>query len=204
MPGKILISTAYLPSIDYMRVISHADEVLIEKKENYIKQTYRNRCYIVSSHGAQLLSVPIYEGSRHKVPVTEARIDYSKRWQQVHLRAMISSYKSSPYFDFYFDEVEKIVSENFEFLFDLNNALFNCVLNMLRMKKTILYTEHFEPIVDKYESSDYRYRILPGQSIFSSKQYSQVFYPETGFVPGLSIVDLIFNLGPEAVSYLES
>lgn len=204
MPGTILISTAYLPSIDYMRVILHADEILIEKKENYIKQTYRNRCYILSPHGAQLLSVPVYEGSRHKVLVTEARIDYSKRWQQVHLRAMISSYKSSPYFDFYFDEVEKIISENFEFLFDLNNALFNCVLNMLRIKKTISYTEHFEPVNMKHKDSDYRYRILPGQSIFTSKQYYQVFEAETGFVPGLSIVDLIFNQGPEAAVYLES
>src|SRR5512133_2136255 len=106
MPGKILLSTAYLPPVDYIGLITGADEVTIEKEENYIKQTYRNRCYILSPAGPQLLSVPVYEGSRHKILIRDVRIDYSKRWQHVHLRAIVSSYTSSPFFDFYFDRVE--------------------------------------------------------------------------------------------------
>ncbi len=92
MAGKILVSTAYLPPVEYFSLISRADEVLIEREENYLKQTYRNRCYILSAHGPQLLSVPVYLGSLHKTPVKDIRIDYSKRWQQVHLRAMTASY----------------------------------------------------------------------------------------------------------------
>ena len=110
MAGKILVSTAYLPPVEYFSLISHADEIYVEREENYLKQSYRNRCYILSSHGRQLLSVPVYLGSQHKTPVKEIRIDYSKRWQQVHLRAITASYSSSPYFQFYFENIEKIIS----------------------------------------------------------------------------------------------
>ena len=96
MAGKILVSTAYLPPAEYFSLISHADEVLIEREENYLKQSYRNRCYILSAHGPQLLTVPVYLGSQHKTHIKDIRIDYSKRWQQIHLRAIIASYRSSP------------------------------------------------------------------------------------------------------------
>ncbi len=201
MPGKILISTAYLPPIDYMKLISEAGEIIIEAEENYLKQTYRNRCYILSAHGPHLLSVPVYEGSRHKVPVKEVRIDYSKRWQQVHLRAIMSSYRSSPYFDFYFENIEKIISQNHEFLFDLNISLINSILNMLKMKKDLSYSGSFEALNE--EPYDFRNKIIPGQpALFPEKRHYQVFDTGEGFIPNLSIIDLIFNLGPESVQYL--
>ena len=128
MAGKILVSTAYLPPVEYFSLIHNADEVLIEREENYLKQTYRNRCYILSAHGPQVLSVPVYLGSFHKTPVKDIRIDYSKRWQQVHLRAMTASYRSSPFFEFYFEEIEKIISKNHEFLIDLNTELTEVIL----------------------------------------------------------------------------
>jgi hypothetical protein len=121
MEEKILVSTAYLPPVEYFSVISGADNILIEREENYIKQTYRNRCYILSAHGPQLLSVPVYLGSLHKTGIKDIRIDYSKRWQQVHLRAMTASYNSSPYFEFYFENFEKIILKNKNFLLDLNS-----------------------------------------------------------------------------------
>src|SRR5664280_3240390 len=120
MAGKILVSTAYLPPVEYFSLISRADEVLIEREENYVKQSFRNRCYILSAYGPQLLSVPVYLGSQHKTPLKEIRIDYSKRWQQVHLRAITASYSSSPYFQFYFENIEKIIARKTDFLFDLN------------------------------------------------------------------------------------
>ena len=122
MPGKILISTAYLPPVEYFSLIQDADEVLVEREENYLKQTYRNRCYLLSSDGAHPLSVPVYLGSIHKTPVKKIRIDYSKRWQQVHLRAIITSYRASPFFEFYFEELEKNILNKYEFLIDLNSS----------------------------------------------------------------------------------
>jgi hypothetical protein len=201
MAGKILVSTAYLPPAEYFSLISHADEVLIEREENYLKQSYRNRCYILSAHGLQLLSVPVYLGSQHKIPLKEIRIDYTKRWQQVHLRAITASYNSSPYFQFYFENIEKIISKRTSFLIDLNRELTESVLKMLKMKIKLSYTTDFEPVEEA--GYDFRYRISPKKSSqFILKEYLQVFSAGNGFVQGLSIIDLIFNMGPEAVDYL--
>lgn len=201
MKGKILVSTAYLPPVEYFSLISHSDQIYIEREENYIKQSYRNRCYILSSHGRQLLSVPVYLGSQHKTPLKEIRIDYSKRWQQVHLRALTASYSSSPYFQFYFEIIEKIISRKIDFLIDLNTELTQSFLEILRMKSKLIFTTDFEPAGSG--DNDYRYNLSPKkQSQFSGKEYIQVFNNESRFVQGLSIVDLIFNMGPEAAGYL--
>jgi hypothetical protein len=201
MAGKILISTAYLPPVGYFSLFSDADEVFVEKEENYLKQTYRNRCNILSAHGTQLLTVPVYLGSVHKTPVKEIRIDYSKRWQQVHLRAMAASYNASPYFEFYFEKIEKIISGNHIFLLDLNMELSEAVLEILKIEKRLIYTTVFEPSSGK--AYDYRYKITPKKMIpVTGKNYSQVFDNGAGFIPDLSIVDLIFNMGPEACNYL--
>jgi WbqC-like protein family len=201
MKRKILVSTAYLPPVEYFSLISHTDEIYIEREENYIKQSYRNRCYILSSHGRQLLSVPVYLGSQHKTSLKEIRIDYSKRWQQVHLRALITAYNSAPYFQFYFENIEKIISKKIDFLIDLNTELTQSVLDILKMKIKLTYTSDFEPAGSG--DNDYRYNLSPKkQSQFFVKKYMQVFSNDNYFVQGLSIVDLIFNMGPEAVGYL--
>jgi hypothetical protein len=201
MPGKILLSAAYLPPLDYFSLIARADEVYIESNENYIKQSYRNRCYILAPSGRQMLSVPVFEGSRHKIPITEAKIDYSKRWQQVHLRALISCYKSSPFFDYYFDNIEKIISSNNEYLFQLNISLTETILRMLGIHKPISFTTSFEAVEN--QPYDFRNRVHPDkQLLFTSKEYYQVFNQNSSFYPNMSIVDLIFNMGPEAINYL--
>ena len=201
MKGKILLSTAYLPPVEYFLLISNTDEVYIEREENYIKQSYRNRCYILSAHGRQLLSVPVYLGSQHKTPLKEIRIDYSKRWQQVHLRALTAAYNSSPYFQYYFENFEKTISRKIDFLIDLNTELLQTVLDILKLKIKLTCTTDFEPA--GFSDNDYRYNISPKkQSQFSVKEYMQVFNNNCRFVQGLSIVDLIFNMGPEAVGHL--
>jgi len=201
MSGNILISTAYLPPVEYFSRISQADEILIEREENYIKQTYRNRCYILSSHGTHHLSVPVYLGSLHKTPVKEIRIDYSKRWQQVHLGAITAAYSSSPYYAFYFENIEKIILKKFEYLLDLNMDLLQSILTILNSEKKISYTTNFE--TPSLADNDFRYSINPKKKIIHPvKSYYQVFNISNGFVPGLSIIDLIFNLGPESVNFI--
>ena len=201
MPGKIFLSTAYLPPIEYFARIIEADEVFIEREENYIKQSYRNRCYILSAGGPQLLTVPVYLGSFHKTHIRDARIDYSKRWQQVHLRAMTSSYNSSPYFLYYFEIIEKIIRARHNFLLDLNMDLLTSFMKMLKMEIRVSYTTEFMPVEGK--EGDFRYTINPKKDTsYNAKEYFQVFNYVHGFVPGLSIIDLVFNLGPEAIKYL--
>jgi hypothetical protein len=202
MPGKILISTAYLPPAEYFARIQEADDVWVEREENYLKQTYRNRCYLLSADGTHSLSVPVYLGSIHKTPVKEIRIDYSKRWQQVHLRAIITSYRASPFFEFYFEEIEKHILRNHEFLIDLNTGLTETILKIIGVRKSISYTSSFLP--EGSVDYDFRYSITPKkQSGFISKEYMQVFNHSSGFVTGLSIIDLIFNMGPESINYLK-
>jgi hypothetical protein len=201
MKGKILISTAYLPPTEYFTVISQADKIFVEREENYLKQTYRNRCYILSAHGPQLLSVPVYLGSVHKTLIKDIRIDYSKRWQQVHLRALTASYNSSPYFEFYFENIEKIISKNHEFLIDMNMELTEIILIILNLEKKISGTAVFEPEMNL--EYDFRYIISPKkESLFPAKNYFQVFINSGSFFPRLSILDLVFNMGPEAGKYL--
>jgi hypothetical protein len=201
MAGKILVSTAYLPPVEYFSLIARADEVLIEREENYVKQSFRNRCYILSAHGPQLLSVPVYLGSLHKTQLKDIRIDYSKRWQQVHIGAITASYSASPYFQFYFENIEKVISKKPAFLIDLNTDLTETILNMLKLKIQLRFTSEFEtPAESLY---DFRYRISPkNKSSFLMKEYLQVFNNANGFVHGLSIIDLVFNMGPEAVDFL--
>jgi hypothetical protein len=201
MSNKILVSSAYLPPIEYFSIISRSEKILIEHEENYHKQTYRNRCYILSSHGPQMLSVPVFSGSLHKTALKDIRIDYSKRWQQVHLRAMTAAYGTSPFFEFYHDDIFRIVSSDHKFLFDLNMALTLHFLDTIDIKAEVVTTTDFEPVSDSPD--DYRYTINPKkEAVTSVRRYSQVFNTGTDFVPGLSIVDLLFNMGPESAAYL--
>lgn len=201
MGRKILVSTAYLPPVEYFSLILQADEVFVELEENYLKQSYRNRCYILSAHGPQLLSVPVCLGSQHKIPLKEIRIDYSKRWQQVHLRAMTAAYSSSPYFQFYFDNIEKIISKKTDLLIDLNMELTELVLKLLKLNIRLTQTTHFETIGEA--ANDFRYKISPKiKSQFVVKEYMQVFNTFKCTDQSLSIIDLVFNMGPEALDYL--
>lgn len=201
MEGTILLTTAYLPPVEYFAHFLNAGRILIEREENYLKQSFRNRCCILTADGPQVLSVPVYLGSIHKTPVKEIRIDYSKRWQQVHLGAMKSSYSSSPFFLYYFEIIEKIILTRHEFLLDLNLELLEAMLRIIKIDVSVSYTTEFKP-VNKSEN-DLRYLIGPKKkSAYTPKRYLQVFNPDGGFVPRLSIIDLVFNTGPEAKMYL--
>jgi hypothetical protein len=141
-------------------------------------------------------------GSLHKTPVREIRIDYSKRWQQIHIRALTASYKSSPFFIYYFDNIEKIILSGYEFLLDLNMDLLKAVLKMINIEANTSYTTDFNPV--GILECDFRYSINPKKETgYNAKKYMQVFSGGKDFVPGLSIVDLIFNTGPEASDYLQ-
>jgi hypothetical protein len=203
MPEKYLLATAYFPPICYFSLISRKENILIEKEENYLKQTYRNRCLILASNGPTSMIVPVLTAGNTKTPVKDIRIDYSKRWQQVHLRALISSYKSSAYFEYYFEDIEKVITRKPKFLLDLNGYSLETLMKITGIEKKILYTGYFEPVAKN--DWDFRYQISPKKEEpgFSfSKEYYQVFSNKFGFVSGLSTLDLIFNTGPDSCNYL--
>ncbi|NSW93177.1 MAG: WbqC family protein [Bacteroidales bacterium] len=198
MEDTLLLSTAYFPPVEYFSLILRHEFLIIEQEENYHKQTYRNRCRILTSLGTLDLSVPVLKASFHKVKTRDTEIDYSKRWQQIHLRAISSAYRSAPWFQFYFETFEKIISEGHRYLIDLNTCLLEALLEMIGIERRISYTESFVTNCQ----NDYRYALSPKkESDYQPKKYHQVF-DQFGFIPNLSIIDLIFNTGPDAKSYL--
>jgi hypothetical protein len=196
MPEEILLPTAYLPPAGYFSLIAEAGKLLLERQENYTKQTYRNRCTILTANGKVSLSVPVRKGTSLKTSIKDAEIDYSKRWQQVHLGAISSAYGRSPYFPYYYPDFEGIIKTRHKFLIDLNGELLTRCLKILNLVIPVSFTDSF--MNPGSAENDFRYRPVPERNI---KSYIQVF-PSNGFVGGLSIIDMIFNTGPEAKNYL--
>jgi hypothetical protein len=203
--GSCLFSSAYFPPVHYISLLAGELMPVIEKHESYVKQTYRNRCMIYSANGSHPLIVPILEGSFHKKKIKDIRIDYSKRWQQIHLRGLTSSYKSSPYFEYYFSDVKKVIEKKHCWLLDLNSEALDCVLEMTGIEKRYSYSRSYIRSED-FKGQDFREIISPkignGSMISPLKEYRQVFHDRFGFIPGLSILDLIFNKGPESCLFL--
>jgi hypothetical protein len=200
MSSPTLFSSAYLPPIEYFSLIKAATEFSIEREENYIKQSYRNRCYIAGSGGQVKLTVPVLMGSFHKIQLKEVRIDYSRRWQAVHIGAIESAYRSAPYFIYYYDKIRDEIMSGKEFLIDLNESLLNLLLGMLSLKTCHTCTSSFEH--PEGLMHDHRYSVSPKiRSSYCMKHYQKVFQSDAE-IKGLSIIDLLFNTGPEAASFL--
>ena len=198
MEDLLLLSTAYLPPVEYFYLILTHESFLIEGEENYQKQTYRNRCRILTSQGPLYLSIPVLRASFHKVKTRDTEIDYSKKWQQIHLRSISSAYRSAPYFQYYFEIFEKIISEGHKYLIDLNASLLEALMGIIGIERKVLFTRSFTP----RSNTDWRYDISPKKkSDYNARKYPQVF-DQFGFVPNLSIIDLIFNTGPDATEYI--
>lgn len=182
--------------------------VYIEACENFQKQSYRNRCRFYAADGVQTLSFPIvHEDGTHKIPITEIRIDYKKPWVLQHERAIISAYGMSAYFDYYKDELFAILEAGYEKLFDLNMALLRFFIEKTGIKVDLRLTEDYHK-ESRYE--DLREVIHPKRpntilkDLSLEKPYFQVFSGKYGFQSDLSIMDLLFNEGPDSILYLKN
>ena len=187
-----------------MSELLKSTELMIELHENYPKQTYRNRCYIYSANGVLPLVIPVEKGSFHKIKLKEIRIDNSRKWRREHINAIVSAYNSSAFFEFYRDELLLPLEKEYEYLIDLNMNILNIILNILESDIVPGGTESFIADYGR-EHRDLRYEIEPKKKARSGyAEYFQVFSPKFGFKPNLSILDLIFNMGPEAWSCLRT
>jgi len=200
----LILSTAYYPPVKYFAEIIKSEKILIEQHETYPKQTYRNRCYIYSANGVLPLSIPVEKGSFHKVKLMDIKIDYSRKWQREHIHAIKSAYNSSAFFEFYAEQVLLPLESQYEYLIDLNMGILNILFNILEIDTKIEKTVSF---IKDYgiDFHDMRYSFSPkNKTAYQPREYFQVFSPAHGFKQNLSILDLLFNMGPETWSYLRT
>ena len=201
--SKILLTTAYLPPVSYFEFIKGADRVTLEGAEFYQKQSYRTRCYIYAGNGPLLLNVPVEKLPNDKRYVRDLKVDYSENWQLVHQRALVSAYNSSPFFEYYYyDDLLPVFEKKHRFLFDMNLDFIRKLDELFGLNTEIEISQEYAVSCPE-DVLDLREKIHPKRErIGSNKPYYQVFAQKYGFQPELSAVDLLFNEGPDAISYL--
>ena len=195
-----IFPTAYLPSIEYVSLFLKAEDASIELFETYQKQSCRTRTNVMTANGIQTLTIPVIKTNGNHTLTKDIEISYKESWQQIHLRCLESAYRKSAYFYYYFPYFEKIYKQKFNTLVELNEFCLKTILKIMKVKKDYSYTTDFEKIVDE---NDYRISLSKGTNKIEMKPYYQVFADRHGFIPNLSIVDLLFNEGPNSINNLQ-
>jgi len=197
-----LFHPAYFPSIVQMVAMVQADKIVLEVHDNYQKQTYRNRCYIAHSNGKLGLNIPIQhakDGKRQRT--SEVRPDDSFPWQQQHWKSLQSAYRTSPFFEFYEDDLKPLFETKVLNLLDHNINIFRLLFELLGTDCNYNLSSSYE-IEPSYK--DHRNLVVAKQEPqYNLEVYTQVLESHHGFLPNLSILDLLFNEGPNALLYLE-
>lgn len=206
---RILLPSFYLPPVQYFCKLAASPSVLIESQEHFQKQTFRNRCHILSANGILALTIPVRHGNNQPVKMKEVRIAYDYPWQKLHFRSIESAYRRSPYFEYLEDGFRIFYEKKNEFLFDLNQSLLSWLLDTMKLRAAVSYTKSYEPapagIVDLRNVIHPKTSKVQPDPEFIPAEYNQVFSDRHPFVPNLSIMDLLFNQGPEgAVDLLGS
>ena len=195
-----LIQPTYFAPVIQYAVIAQSEKAVFEVHDNFQKQTYRNRCTIATANGKQALTVPIQHSKGVKLKTSEINIDYKENWQLQHLRAIETAYSSSPFFEFYIDDLLPIFQTEYEKLLDLNFATHEFISDAIQLEIPYEASVEFE----MNPKNDFRWlAIAKGKKQFNLTRYIQVFEPKLGFLSNLSILDLLFMEGPNALNYLQ-
>lgn len=203
----LLIELQYLGSIRYYAKLLQYEEIAIEKCENFVKSTYRNRCYITGPNGRLLLSIPVKGGKSQHTKYSNIEIAYEEDWQKIHWQSLFSSYRRSPYFEFYEADFEPFYHRYYDSLFEFNWELMQLLIRLIGIQVPVSFTNKYEKHPSP-ELTDLRSGIHPNPKkelkdlLYQEPKYIQVFEERTGFIPNLSIVDLLFNQGPNTLSVL--
>ncbi|HQP22669.1 MAG TPA: WbqC family protein [Bacteroidales bacterium] len=200
----VLLSTAYLAPVSYYVLLARAGKVVIEQHENYQKQSYRNRCLIAAANGPMVLSIPVKKNLPGKNSIRDIQLSGHGNWQHMHWNSLVSAYASSPYFAFYRDDIRPFYEKKYKYLFDFNEALREEICALLNLEPRLEYSKSYTTGPET-EILDYRELIHPKKQRLEELlpgPYVQVFDRKFGFLPDLSVLDLLFNTGPEACLFL--
>jgi hypothetical protein len=203
--GHLVLFTSYFGPVHYFTRFLLGKKISIDVYDNYHKQSYRNRFTIMAANGILSLSIPVKKVNGTKTKTRDICIDYDTSWQKNHLRAITSAYRSAPFFEYYFDDYEPVFNRQYKYLVDLNMDILALNLDHCGIKADYEVSQSFIPLQD----NDHRELIHPKVDYrrdpsFKPLPYPQVFSERHGFQANLSILDLIFNMGPETLEYLKN
>ena len=197
---NILLHPTYFPSISHYTAMIQADTITFEVEDNFQKQTNRNRMYIYSPNGVQMLNIPIKHNKERHQKYKDIKIENAFGWQKNHFKSLEAAYRTSPFFEYFEDDILPIFEKNKEFLMDLNFEIFEIINNCLGISLPFSKTEEYFHEVTDY--TDFRFLANGKKDNFINEPYTQVFEEKEGFIANLSILDLLFNEGRHAKDYL--
>ena len=201
---NILIHPTYFPSISHFVAMVQSDKIVFEMEDNFQKQTNRNRTYIYSPNGVQLLNVPVKHSKEIHQKTKDIKIENDFSWQKQHFKSLEAGYRSSPFFEFFEDEIHPIFEKKHHFLMDLNLETMELISKCLRLKLDYESTLEYFHEVDTNTVRDFRTLVDGKKDKSQFESYKQVFDSKHGFLNNLSILDLLFNEGKYALDYLKS
>lgn len=200
----LLVEPHFLPSLEYFTKLLKTNQVILETHEHYKKQSFRNRCYILTANNVSMLTVPVKEGNK-KITFKEIRIDNDQNWVNIHWRTLQSAYGKSPFFEHYAPFFQKVLFREYTYLLDLNLNLLSLCLELLDIKLYLKFSEKYEDVPEN-DVEDIRDRIKPNKDpqmngFYQEIRYNQIF--GKNFVSNLSIIDLLFCEGGNARQILQ-
>jgi len=208
---KALLELHYWPCVQYFSKLLKYPVVVIEQWENYQKGSYRNRCMLAAANGPLRLSIPLNQGKNQQQSIREVRINYRENWLEQHWRSIQSAYGKSPFFEHYADELRPLYTQKPQFLFDWNQQLLEIAIELLDLPVQLDWSSSYHKEKELPEDCrDLRNRISSKEHLaaedphFKAYPYSQAFAEKSGFLANLSILDLLFCTGPQAIQILEA
>ncbi|MDO5979977.1 WbqC family protein [Flavivirga spongiicola] len=200
---NIIIHPTYFPNIAYFVAMAKAEEVIFEVDDNFLKQTYRNRTYIYGANGKLALNIPVIHSQKNRQKYRDVKIFNEEKWQNLHWKSLLSAYRTSPFFEYYEDELQPLFNTKVDYILDYNFKCLEAIYSCLQLELNTSKSETYQKTVE--DKTDFRHLVNAKKEPFQHfDTYTQVFSNKHGFISNLSILDLLFNEGPNALNYLES
>jgi hypothetical protein len=200
---NIIIHPSYFPSIAHFVALTKAEQITFEVDDNFLKQTYRNRTYIYGANGKLALNIPVIHTQNNRQKYRDVKIFNEVKWQDLHWKSLLSAYSTSPFFEYYEYELLPLFNLKSDFILDFNLKCFEVICECLQLNLQISKSQLYQKQIEK--TVDLRYLVnAKKEQPQQFDSYTQVFSDKHGFIPNLSVLDLLFNEGPNAVNYLES
>lgn len=198
-----LLHPTYFPSVSHWVALVKADSIVFEVNDSYQKQTYRNRANILSANGLLSLTVPVIYSQKNRQLYRDIKIFNESKWQSLHWKSLLSAYRTSPFFEYYEDDLASLFYSEQSFLMDFNFKCFETLMECMQLNIPYSQTKTFEK--EPLNTNDYRFLVnARKEKEYAFNNYTQVFNNKHGFLSNLSILDLLFNEGPNTLSYLEA